>query len=342
MTALVVPPLLPADQALANFLVCRTTDIKEAVVCGEHMFCKNRLEQKGQQFHANFFHRATGAASIARMSFGGEVTIDPGKLDDFILVQALINGHEEVISGEHHLRCTTDHATIFNYHKNSFLNHFVDTEKLLVRLDRRLLETTLQQQLGRRIKTGIIFQPQLPLNVTAGQSWLQSVAWAYTHLSNTPVLSSHVAAHIEEVLASVLLDLQEHNYSSALLEAAQKQVMPSIIRIAEEYLEAHAHEPISVADIAARAGVSSRALYLSFQRFRGVSPMQHLKEIRLRRARSDLQAEHLSHIHVSAIAMKWGFNHLGRFSTEYKSRYGESPSATNKRLLNPDLDKANF
>jgi AraC family ethanolamine operon transcriptional activator len=31
---------------------------------------------------------------------------------------------------------------------------------------------------------------------------------------------------------------------------------------------------------------------------------------------------------VTAIALKWGFNHIGRFSLTYRARFGESPSRT--------------
>jgi AraC-like DNA-binding protein len=34
---------------------------------------------------------------------------------------------------------------------------------------------------------------------------------------------------------------------------------------------------------------------------------------------------------VTAIASKWGFTQLGRFSVTYKEVYGESPSETMKR-----------
>jgi transcriptional regulator GlxA family with amidase domain len=32
--------------------------------------------------------------------------------------------------------------------------------------------------------------------------------------------------------------------------------------------------------------------------------------------------------HVAGVALRWGFAHMGRFSNEYKQRYGESPSKT--------------
>jgi transcriptional regulator GlxA family with amidase domain len=59
--------------------------------------------------------------------------------------------------------------------------------------------------------------------------------------------------------------------------------------------------------------------------------MRYLREIRLDEVRKALlQAEREEG--VAAIAMRWGFDHMGRFSSDYRKRYGESPSQT---LRNP-------
>ena len=34
---------------------------------------------------------------------------------------------------------------------------------------------------------------------------------------------------------------------------------------------------------------------------------------------------------VGDIAAKWGFSHMGRFSVEYRRRFGETPSETLRR-----------
>lgn len=333
MIGLSFAPPVPPAQALSKFNICRTFDIQEAVLCGERMFCRNRLEQKGPNFMANFFHRSVDSMSIARMSFGGEVTIEPGRLDDFVLVQALIQGRENVMSGAHFLTCTPKHATVFNYHQQATLNHFPGTDKLVVRLDRMLLEAALQKQLESGIKQDIMFQPHLSFESEVGQSWLQTLAWACTLLSNTPTLSAHLSGLISQSLATALLNFQDSNYSQTLHEVAEKQIIPAVVRKVEDYVEQHAQEAISLTELATHAGVSARAVQLSFQRFRGISPLQYLKEVRLRGARKDLNSGNAQNSHVSTVAMKWGFSHLGRFAAEYMRRFGELPSATLKRQI---------
>lgn len=326
-----VAPFVPSDQVLADFSVCESSNLEEAVLCGERMFCKNRLEKKGTEFKAQFFHRSAGEAGVARMSFGGEVAIHPGKLDNIVLVQSVLTGHEHVISDQLLLSCNPGHATVFNYHRHSFFNHFPGTDKLLVRIDRTLLETMLQRQLGRSIKQDIYFQPQLPMDTFAGQNWLQTLGWAYSQLSSKSLHSSHLQSLIGEVLASSLLEFHESNHSQALRDSAEKKVVPAVVRMIEEFMEEHAQEPLTISQIARHAGVTARTVQLSFQRFRGLSPMQFLKEIRLRRVRVELETPQHAHVQVSSTALKWGFTHLGRFSSDYKQRFGESPSMTIKR-----------
>ncbi|MEJ7806329.1 MAG: helix-turn-helix transcriptional regulator [Telluria sp.] len=77
------------------------------------------------------------------------------------------------------------------------------------------------------------------------------------------------------------------------------------------------------------AGVSVRSLYAGFKEYCGVSPLQYLRMLRLDGARQALL--NAPDCHIASIAMHWGFGHLGRFSMEYKERFGESPSQSVRR-----------
>jgi transcriptional regulator GlxA family with amidase domain len=58
--------------------------------------------------------------------------------------------------------------------------------------------------------------------------------------------------------------------------------------------------------------------------------MQYLRHLRLDRARADLL--HLADVpSVASVALRWGFGHLGRFSADYKERFGESPGESLRR-----------
>ena len=107
---------------------------------------------------------------------------------------------------------------------------------------------------------------------------------------------------------------------------------PAVVRRAIDYIEEHAGEPIDVGDIAAAAGIGPRGLQHSFRRHRDTTPRAFLHATRLERAHRDLQAgESGRGDTVSAIARRWGFTHLGRFTADYRKRFGCAPSYTLRR-----------
>lgn len=93
------------------------------------------------------------------------------------------------------------------------------------------------------------------------------------------------------------------------------------------YIRAHLDSIASVADVADACGVSTRTLELAFRQAIGITPHQAITEIRLDAARRRL-VDPESEQSVTEIAMSCGILHLGRFSRNYRLRFGELPSAT--------------
>ena len=104
---------------------------------------------------------------------------------------------------------------------------------------------------------------------------------------------------------------------------------PANMRRALAYLEEHAAEDVDVADVAAAAGLGTRGLQMAFRRWRGTTPLAHLRDVRLARAHDELRAaDPRDGRTVADIAAHWRFTHPGRFSVAYRRRYGCSPSET--------------
>jgi transcriptional regulator GlxA family with amidase domain len=97
-----------------------------------------------------------------------------------------------------------------------------------------------------------------------------------------------------------------------------------------ELLTTHLREPWSVARLARALGCSSRSLHRKVRREYGVSPMLLLRQARLVRARAELESASPGTT-VTGVALDCGFTHLGRFSCDYASRFGERPSQTLRR-----------
>ena len=99
------------------------------------------------------------------------------------------------------------------------------------------------------------------------------------------------------------------------------------VRSAIGHLRSNLHRVVPLAELAARAGVSERALRDHFQRFLGLSPTGYGLRLRLNAARQALRQPSNTDP-VADIAARHGFQHLGRFSRQYRRAFDEAPSAT--------------
>jgi transcriptional regulator GlxA family with amidase domain len=119
-----------------------------------------------------------------------------------------------------------------------------------------------------------------------------------------------------------------NTYSSWLAEDGGSMT-PRCVRKAVELIEAHAHEPLTVEDIAEAVGCSVRALQSGFRQHLGSSPLTYLRDVRLELVHEDLlNAGPSRGVSVTEVALNRGFTHLGRFAQAYRERFGVAPSET--------------
>ena len=98
-------------------------------------------------------------------------------------------------------------------------------------------------------------------------------------------------------------------------------------RLARDYIAAHLGQPLYLDDLCLACGLSRRGLQQIFREKTGTSPMEYLSLRRLHGAHQELKAG-VGWGGIKAVALKWGFWHLGRFSAKYQRIFGELPSAT--------------
>ena len=110
------------------------------------------------------------------------------------------------------------------------------------------------------------------------------------------------------------------------LRGRSPAIAPRDVRRVTEYIHANLAQPITHADLVGVSGIAGRTLLKHFRDVHGVSPMRYVRNLRMERVRDELAAGSLHS--VGAVALSWGFEHAGRFSVEYRGRFGESPSAT--------------
>ena len=109
--------------------------------------------------------------------------------------------------------------------------------------------------------------------------------------------------------------------------APQCNTLPAAFRRARESLEAHAADPLDLEELARQSGIGIRSLQLGFRRHFGGSISGVLQNIRLQQLNVRLSKAGPDE-RVIDIAFDLGFTHLGRMASAYRSKFGESPSAT--------------
>jgi AraC-like DNA-binding protein len=212
------------------------------------------------------------------------------------------------------------------------LAYAVRTQGRGARVHVQITQERLNRQLaalsGEAPLAPVVFKASIDLTSGYGRSLAMYVALAISDLEGGDALPGNPIATglFEEFIATKLLLEHPNNYSDAL-GRWRKSIAPASVKRVMEYVNAEASSPIGIADLAAVAGVAGRTLFKHFRDAYGVSPMQCLRNVRFDRVREALLSA-TDADSISAIVLRSGFTHLGRFSVEYRQRYGESPSKT--------------
>jgi AraC-like DNA-binding protein len=154
-------------------------------------------------------------------------------------------------------------------------------------------------------------------------------------LQQTGILQTERASML---LAKIILLLSDYS-SKTGAEILFSDAVTTIARRAQDYIEHHFRDVILLEDLCAYTGVGLRTLQRCFAHYFQISPLHYVKARRLNEARRELAIADPSTDRVTNIAMKNGFFHLGRFSVDYRSHFGESPSET---LAATKLDRRKY
>ncbi len=138
-------------------------------------------------------------------------------------------------------------------------------------------------------------------------------------------------AELERGLMARFLLSHEHSFSH-LLRREPRSAGRNVVDRIEAFIEANWNRPIDLEEIAVVANVGVRTVFREFARAGKGSPAQFAKRVRLQRA-AELLRSPVSTTTVTAIALRCGFQNIGRFSADYLRLHGELPSETLKRAL---------
>jgi AraC-like DNA-binding protein len=271
-----------------------------------------------------------GPITLGWLSYDTEIRVDAEPDGDAYQINLVSAGQVHAYCGSHQMVATSETGMIFRPDRpTGFAGWRTPSQMLAIKIERHALEDELEQLLHRPVAGPIAFA--LPLDLShhgaADWSWLVCALAASffdpESLFRQPIMTAPL---VHSILAGLLLSA-DHDFR-AQLDAPARRIGPTTVRRAHEYIEQHAHEPLTVAQVAAWVGVSVRALQQGFQRSLGATPHQVIQHTRLERAHDDLVNSSAAEATVAGIGARWGFPHAGRFAALYHARYNTYPSAT--------------
>ncbi|NDR56666.1 helix-turn-helix domain-containing protein [Aliiruegeria sabulilitoris] len=144
-------------------------------------------------------------------------------------------------------------------------------------------------------------------------------------------------AAIAECLYDVMLEAYLAGTPLTSMRVPLAKSYERIVRTAEEHFMEAEGAPLSLADLCRATGVGRTVFYEAFNSVYGTSPLNYFKKRRLMQARTALATSRPDETKVKEVALSLGLTHLGRFSTEYRNLFGETPSVT---LSSPDWSRS--
>jgi AraC-like DNA-binding protein len=314
---------------IARHLLFQTTDIDEARERVGSVFCRHNIAYTGRgrrlSCRQNFV--SLGRLALSYITYGGEVAIDAGEPENWFMVHSIDRGPCEMRVGRRDLVAAPGMNVVSSATLGLKMKWSDASAQLVLKIERQALEQHLAAVLNARVKQPIEFLPG-PAAGGGNPAYRRMLDFitAEAEQDDAFFLSQRGGRHLEEMIMTMILTRFPNNYSEALAAPASPAA-PRHVRLAEEFMAAHAGEAIAIGDIAAAAGVGIRTLFEGFRHFRGTTPMAALRAVRLEAVRAELLAA-AGTASVTDIALRWGFTNLGRFADTYRQHYGELPSQT--------------
>ena len=202
------------------------------------------------------------------------------------------------------------------------------SEVLVLRTSLSDLLSHFEKLTARHHRGTLLFDHTIDLTNGPGAMLKQTIEYVVNKIGNNDqvIKTPSLLKSFDHLLLTTLLFLP-HNKREKLFKSHEHQVEPSHVKCAEEYMQAHLEESISIFDLLRICNCSRSVLFSAFSTARGYTPMEFLTEQRLHRAHEKLLNACLEDS-VTNIALDCGCNHFGRFSQLYRKRFGELPSET--------------
>lgn len=320
--------MLRPARSLDRFPVVRTQDADEMCAALERIYAKPTLqlasEAKKVDVAINCYPLKYITLGNTRYGIGVNLVYP----DSEVVMQTFpIRGRGEATVDGSASPLDPHHSAVVSPQMRFAASLDANYETLLLLIRPRLLAEKLEAITGQTLREPLRFYPAQNYAHPAAQALRDHFLFLVETVSvSAAPLPRLLLQEYEETLAVMFLHANRHNHS-ALLERVAPDLAPWQLARAQDYIEAHAGEAITVEELAAVTGVGALALVRAFKAARGMSPAEFVREVRLRHAR-DLLRHPDAATTVATAAAACGYADLGRFELDYEQAFGEQPGQT--------------
>jgi AraC-like DNA-binding protein len=316
---------------LDGFPFIRTTDVDEMreAIAKSHGDNKLQLHKGAEGFHACGNRRVLRNISLSYATFGAAVDQEFSAFTGFAQ-QFRIRGSSEILVDRTPVQLAPHESSIMSPGVTMKVTHNHDLEHFVLKIDRDALLNKWTALTGRQPLSNLKFEPVADSRTPEATYLRRLVMFFVDELgSSERGIPPLALAELEQSVIVAFLCANRHD-ESHLLDREPMGTAPWQVRRAEEYIEAHWDQPITIEALAVATGANARSIFHFFKASRGYAPMVFVKHVRLRHARRMLMMPDKT-TSVSSVAFDCAFANLGHFAKDYGKCFGELPSETLNR-----------
>ena len=282
---------------------------------GVHKIQMGKAGREGSELR----HRSMGHVDLCHINYGAQARVLSEGLADIYHLQFILQGHcHYELRGDGQTLGPGD-LLLINPGDPIDLLYSDDCDKFILKIPTPLFDEVCVEHRWLQPLGGIRFAPvAYRFEQIASLAQLLSLMCQEAECASG---TSQIHRHYNRVIASKLLTQLRHNMR---LETPSLQSV-SFERLAQ-YVEDNIKRDLSAEELAQFAHMSLRSLYLLFERNARATPKTYVKHRKLERVREALMDTAYRAPNVTAVALDYGFTHLGRFADCYKTMFGVLPS----------------
>ena len=314
---------------LDEFLLFKSDDYKTIKDQISHYLCPHRFDVEAlENLDTRLNGFSFGDGALYDLKYSAPVIIDIDDTSNFYLFRITLEGQCKIKFDQQQLVQSVGIMSVTHPHTRQQIVTNQHCRNIILKLAQRDIETKLFNMLGHCSQEPLCFDPSLSCSLEGIDAIIETLNYlchAYYHIQNWNFISASFSQYLIEL---ILLKIP-NNYTERL-NVQRQQLLPSHIKRAQQYIQEHVQQAISLADLSQHCDVSIRTLQKGFSQYLQQTPVEYIREQRLERVHFALQHAP-SHETVTDILLDHGIQSFGHFSSLYKRRYGCLPSHTLKK-----------